>query len=140
MEDSGAHNRVIYKASDVEYDKVFSQCHSGNSARLRSLQVNMTKKMLFLFFPLISSASVTLVRFHSVCRTQQEYTVIMTSLLTASERRDSQVSTICLIAMATLISHHVGNLDTCQIRIVADDKFYQAIGGGSEKNVSRHNS
>lgn len=34
-----AHNRVIYRASDVEYDKVFSQCHSGSSARLRSLQV-----------------------------------------------------------------------------------------------------
>lgn len=35
------HNRVIYKASDVEYDKHFSRCNSDTSLRLRAVQVSL---------------------------------------------------------------------------------------------------
>lgn len=36
---SAAHNRVIYRARDVEYAKILGRCRSGNSTRLRLVQV-----------------------------------------------------------------------------------------------------
>ena len=29
-----------------------------------------------------------------------------------------------------------GNMNTCSIKIVSDDRFFVEVGGGSEKNVS----
>ncbi len=38
---AAGHNRVVYRAKDVEYDKVFSRCRSGDSSRLSWIQVRV---------------------------------------------------------------------------------------------------
>lgn len=84
-----AHNRIMYRTSDVEYTKVFGRCQSGNLTQLRFIQ---------------NSAKV-----HSTTPSD------LSSYLRRKRQSD--------------------DMNTCMIRIVADDRFHENVGGGVEKNT-----